>query len=77
MILHSRFEAFFENYMVMKGRNRNTAWLRITEEEWPEVNEIYKHWLDLALAGNHKSMSEMTAGLYGKTHRKSHKESFR
>jgi hypothetical protein len=51
--------------MVMKGRNRNTAWLSITEEEWPEVNKIYEEWLNQALAGNHQSLNKMTAKLAG------------
>ena len=55
----SRFEAFFKNYAVMKGRNRNTTWLRIVQEDWPEVNRIYEEWIGLALAGNHQSLSKM------------------
>jgi hypothetical protein len=50
----------------MKGRNRNTAWLSITEEEWPEIEEIYKRWLEQALKGDHKSLSAMTDKLSSK-----------
>ena len=58
-----QYECIFQNYCVMKDRNRNTAWLSIIEEEWPAVNEVYTKWLDLALTGNHKSLSVMTADL--------------
>ena len=55
-------------YSIMKGRNRNTAWLRITEEEWPGLNQIYEDWLDQALAANYKSLGAMTSKLIGKQH---------
>jgi hypothetical protein len=55
-----RFESFFQNYSFMKGRNRNTVWLSITEEEWPEIEEIYIRWLETALNGKHESLSLMT-----------------
>jgi len=47
----------------MKNQNRNTAWFSIIEEEWPAVDEVYTTWLDLALSGNHKSLSVMMAEL--------------
>ena len=41
-----RFEGIFYNHMVFKGRNRDTAWYSITDEEWPEVRGIILDWLD-------------------------------
>jgi RimJ/RimL family protein N-acetyltransferase len=32
-----RFEGVQEAHMVVKGRNRDTAWFRILDREWPEV----------------------------------------
>jgi hypothetical protein len=32
--------------MIFKGRNRDTAWYSILDDEWPEVREIIKVWLD-------------------------------
>jgi hypothetical protein len=32
--------------MVSKGRSRDTAWYSILDDEWPEVREIIKAWLD-------------------------------
>lgn len=41
-----RFEGTFRNAMVMKGRNRDTAWFSITDEEWPSVKIAIEAWLD-------------------------------
>jgi RimJ/RimL family protein N-acetyltransferase len=35
-----RFEGIFHNYMIFKGRNRDTAWYSILDDEWTEVREI-------------------------------------
>jgi hypothetical protein len=31
--------------MIFKGRNRDTAWHSILDDEWPEVREIMERWL--------------------------------
>ena len=41
-----RFEGVFYNHMIFKGKNRDTAWYSILDDEWPEVREIIKVWLD-------------------------------
>ena len=41
-----RFEGVFYNHMVVKGRNRDTAWYSILDDEWPEVRGIIQAWLD-------------------------------
>jgi RimJ/RimL family protein N-acetyltransferase len=41
-----RYEGTFRNAMVMKGRNRDTAWFSITTEEWPSVKSALAGWLD-------------------------------
>lgn len=43
-----RFEGIFHRHMVIKGRNRDTAWYSITEEEWPAVRAGFATWLDPA-----------------------------
>ena len=40
-----RFEGVFRNHMVVKGRNRDSAWYAITGEEWPGVRRGYEAWL--------------------------------
>jgi RimJ/RimL family protein N-acetyltransferase len=41
-----RFDGVFYNHMIFKGKNRDTAWYSILDDEWPEVREIIKLWLD-------------------------------
>lgn len=40
-----RFEGIFYRHMIVKGRNRDTAWFAIIEDEWPEVRAAYDRWL--------------------------------
>ncbi len=40
------YEGTFRNAMVYKGRNRDTAWFSITEEEWPRLRDAFERWLD-------------------------------
>jgi RimJ/RimL family protein N-acetyltransferase len=39
------FEGVFRNHMVVKGRNRDTAWYAITLEDWPPVRAAFEAWL--------------------------------
>jgi RimJ/RimL family protein N-acetyltransferase len=41
-----RFEGVFRQHMVVKGRNRDTAWFAITDDEWPAVRTGFQAWLD-------------------------------
>lgn len=41
-----RYEGTFRQAMVMKGRNRNTAWFSIIDREWPAVRAALEQWLD-------------------------------
>lgn len=40
-----RFEGIFRRHMVIKGRNRDTAWYAITDEEWPMIRDAFRAWL--------------------------------
>jgi len=40
------FEGVFRNDMVMKGKNRDTAWFSMIDTEWPVLNAAYQAWLD-------------------------------
>ena len=31
--------------MVVKGRNRDTAWFSVIDSEWPALREAYRAWL--------------------------------
>ena len=40
-----RFEGIFFRHMIVKGRNRDTAWYAMLDEEWPERRAAYDAWL--------------------------------
>lgn len=40
------FEGVFRNAIVYKGRNRDTAWYSITDDEWPAVRGAFEQWLE-------------------------------
>ena len=41
-----RFEGIFYNNLIFKGRNRDTAWYSILDDEWPEICEKTENWLN-------------------------------
>jgi RimJ/RimL family protein N-acetyltransferase len=41
-----RFDGLFRNHVVVKGRNRDTAWFSILDDEWPAIREAMEAWLD-------------------------------
>jgi RimJ/RimL family protein N-acetyltransferase len=43
-----RFEGIFRQHMVIKGRNRDTAWYAILDSEWPALRAAFERWLDPA-----------------------------
>lgn len=42
------FEGVFRKHQVVKGRNRDTAWFAITDDEWPRIRAEFERWLDPA-----------------------------
>lgn len=40
------WEGRFRNALVYKGRNRDTDWFSITDDEWPRVRRAMEEWLD-------------------------------
>ncbi len=45
MRLGFRFEGVFRKLMVVKGRNRDTAWFSIVDDEWPGIRAALEAWL--------------------------------
>lgn len=39
------YEGLFRQHMLVKGRNRDTAWFSILDREWPACNRAFEHWL--------------------------------
>ena len=42
------FEGIFRQHMVVKGRNRDTAWFSMLDGEWPPRRKAFETWLDAA-----------------------------
>ncbi|GAA6199408.1 GNAT family protein [Aquicoccus sp. SU-CL01552] len=42
------YEGVFRQHMVIKGRNRDTAWFAVTDRDWPALREAFSAWLDPA-----------------------------
>jgi RimJ/RimL family protein N-acetyltransferase len=45
------FEGVFRQHMIVKGRNRDTAWYAMLDHEWPAVRTAFQRWLDPANFG--------------------------
>lgn len=43
-----KFEGIQESHFIIKGRNRDTAWFRILDSEWPQVQQSLLSLLDEA-----------------------------
>jgi RimJ/RimL family protein N-acetyltransferase len=39
------FEGVFRKHQIVKGRNRDTAWYSITDDEWPPIRDAFQAWL--------------------------------
>lgn len=61
------FEGVFRQHMIIKGRNRDTAWFAITDAAWPSVRAALDRWLDpgnFDAVGRQKvALSVLTAAL--------------
>jgi RimJ/RimL family protein N-acetyltransferase len=42
------FEGIFRQHMIIKGRNRDTAWFSMLDSEWPKRKTAFERWLDPA-----------------------------
>lgn len=40
-----RFEGIFRQHRVVDGRNRDSAWYSIIDDEWPAILECHRRWL--------------------------------
>ena len=42
------FEGIFRQHMIIKGRNRDTAWFAMIDRDWPGIKAAFEAWLDPA-----------------------------
>jgi RimJ/RimL family protein N-acetyltransferase len=40
------FEGVFRQHMIVKGRNRDTAWYAIIDKDWPPIRKAFETWLE-------------------------------
>ena len=40
-----QYEGIFRQHMVVKGRNRHTAWYAALDDEWPSLRTAFEAWL--------------------------------
>jgi RimJ/RimL family protein N-acetyltransferase len=40
------YEGTFRQHMIVKGRNRDTAWFAMLDGDWPRVGAGFERWLD-------------------------------
>ena len=59
------YEGTFRQHMIVKGRNRDTAWFALLDRDWPAVRAAFERWLAPANfdgAGRQRtSLSALTA----------------
>jgi RimJ/RimL family protein N-acetyltransferase len=60
------FEGIFRQHMIVKGKNRDTAWYAMLDSEWAARKQAFEQWLDPAnfsADGRQKSsLAELRAG---------------
>jgi RimJ/RimL family protein N-acetyltransferase len=39
------FEGIFRQHLIIKGRNRDTAWFSMLDTEWPSISKGFENWL--------------------------------
>jgi RimJ/RimL family protein N-acetyltransferase len=63
------FEGVFRQHMVVKGRNRDSAWFSVIDGEWPTLRAAFERWLapqNFDGAGSQRrSLTEIRASLRG------------
>lgn len=63
-----RFEGVWRNALVYKGRNRDTAWYAMTDDDWRRLRPAHEAWLETATDdGQAFRLSEATAALWEET----------
>ncbi len=59
------YEGTFRQHMIVKGRNRDTAWFALLDRDWPTIRAAFERWLAPAnfdAAGRQRSaLSALTA----------------
>jgi RimJ/RimL family protein N-acetyltransferase len=54
------FEGLFRQHYIIKGRNRDTAWFAMIDQDWPKARAGFEAWLD---EGNFDGEGRQKVGL--------------
>jgi RimJ/RimL family protein N-acetyltransferase len=57
------FEGIFRQHLVVKGRNRDTAWFAMIDKDWPRIHKGFEAWLsedNFDAGGKEKSKLQLT-----------------
>jgi hypothetical protein len=58
------YEGVFRKHLITKGRNRDTAWFALTDDDWPDVKAAFETWFDPAnfdaSGKQRKSLADLT-----------------
>lgn len=61
------WEGVFRQHMIVKGRNRDTAWLAMTDQDWPALRAAFETWLEVgnfdAQGRQRQSLSMLTGAV--------------
>ncbi len=60
-----RYEGVFQQALVYKGRNRDTAWFSVIDKEWPKLEKAYVEWLSEENIGEDGQQVETLGALMG------------
>ena len=60
------FEGIFRQHMIVKGRNRDTAWFSMLHSEWPARKAAFERWLSPANFDGSGTQIESLSGLNGR-----------
>ncbi len=55
-----KFEGIFRQHMIIKGKNRDTAWYAMMDDEWPAIKRNLEAWL-YETEGDGPSLSELNS----------------
>jgi RimJ/RimL family protein N-acetyltransferase len=58
-----KFEGIFRQHMIVKGRNRDTAWFSMLDFEWPVRRANFERWLDPSNFGEDGRQKVALSGL--------------
>lgn len=64
-----KYEGLFRQHMILKGRNRDTAWFSMLDSEWDVVKRAFEEWLNEsnfdAEGRQKRRLEEIREGLVG------------